>query len=83
MYEADPDAEVTQVALWTAYRREFEGKGQGMLPAAEVIKHSTDAFPHAMPMVAAEKSYVIRGIKVRKRPRELQCHSRFDPRESL
>lgn len=71
-FEDHPDGEITQVALWTAYRAEFELLSQtetGLLPAADVIKMSTEAFPQAMPMVieVPEKKFIIKGIRVRDR----------------
>lgn len=71
-FEANPDGEITQVALWTAYRTEFEALSQtdnALLPAADVIKMSTEAFPQALPMVmeGTERKFIIKGIRVRDR----------------
>ena len=76
MYEADPESEITQVALWTSYREDWEkfGTGFSILPASDVIKHSADVYPQALPMVAEragqEKKFVIKGIKPRVRKGE-------------
>ncbi|ORY91694.1 hypothetical protein BCR35DRAFT_320194 [Leucosporidium creatinivorum] len=74
VFEAAPDAEVTQVALWQAYRSEFEPlvalKITGaLLPASDVIKMSSEAFVDALPMVIEqpEKRFVIRGMRIRDR----------------
>lgn len=71
-YEEYPDGEVTQVALWTAYRSEFERYTTAttqMLPAAEVVKMSTEAFPTALPMVTEQpdRRFIIRGVRIRDR----------------
>lgn len=68
---------MTQVALWQAYRGEFEPlvtlKITGaLLPAADVIKMSSEAFTDALPMVIEqpEKRFVIRGMRIRDRTGE-------------
>lgn len=70
-FEPFPDGEVTQVALWTAYRTEFEPHSisSPMLAAADVIKMSTEAFPTALPMVTdgPDKRFIIKGIRIRDR----------------
>jgi chromatin structure-remodeling complex subunit RSC9 len=72
VFEQSPDAEVTQVALWTAYRTEFEpydSKPHPMLAAADVIKYTTEAFPQALPMVISgeERRFIIKNMKIRER----------------
>ncbi|GAA5863172.1 hypothetical protein JCM1840_002494 [Sporobolomyces johnsonii] len=83
VYEADPDADVTQVSLWTAYKAQFEPfMGPNvpvMMPAQDVIKHSTDAHPTAMPVVTQEegRKFVIKGIRLKNRPGSrgvYRCH---------
>ncbi|KAL8280187.1 hypothetical protein RQP46_007517 [Phenoliferia psychrophenolica] len=70
-FESFPNGEVTQVALWTAYRTEFEPHAitHPMLAAADVIKMSTEAFPAALPMVTEgpDKRFIIKGIRIRDR----------------
>jgi chromatin structure-remodeling complex subunit RSC9 len=82
-FEAYPDGEVTQVALWTAYRTEFEPHSisSPMLAAADVIKMSTEAFPAALPMVTdgPDKRFIIKGIRIRDRTGQsatLRAHER-------
>jgi chromatin structure-remodeling complex subunit RSC9 len=72
VFEYSPDSEVTQVALWTAYRKEFEPhdrKPHQMLAAADVIKHTTEAFPQALPMVTSgeERRFIIKNMRIRER----------------
>ncbi|GAA94487.1 uncharacterized protein L969DRAFT_91553 [Mixia osmundae IAM 14324] len=79
VFTSDEIGEVTQVNLWNAYRAAFEqfAAQYAMLPAADVIKHTTDAFPDAVPMVQMlptvgadgrpEKKFVIKGIRPRTR----------------
>lgn len=68
VFESLPNGDITQVALWQAYRAEFEPLGPKlMLPAADVIKMTTDAFPQAMPMVIENpppKKFIIRGMRI-------------------
>lgn len=73
MFEPEPAAEITQVALWQAYRAEFEPivqrGGQPMLGAADIIKLSSQVFPGALAMVIEqpERKFIIRGIRVKDR----------------
>ena len=71
-YENVPEAEVTQVSLWTTYKEQFEkidSQDNKMLAAADVIKHSTDAYETALPMITEVdgKKFIIRGIQPRDR----------------
>lgn len=68
---------MTQVSLWQSYRNQFEtliGTRQieSMLPAASVIKMTSDAFPGATPMVieGEQRKFVIQNIRVRDRTGE-------------
>lgn len=72
VFEADPDSDVQQVDLWTAYKSQFEPhqKNVPIVAASDVIKMSQDAFPEAMPMVVErnkDRLFVIRGMRVRER----------------
>lgn len=74
VFEAEQSTEITQVALWTAYRLEFEATRVDILPASEVIKMVSEAFPAALPMVTEigdEKKFIINGIRIRDRTGEL------------
>lgn len=72
-YEPDPDAEVTQVSLWSAYQSQFEPharKGrEPLLRAVDFIRNVTSAFRNASAMVVqlpnGEKKFVIKGLKPR------------------
>ena len=64
VFEAYAKGEVTQVALWTAYRGSFEGgSGTVILPAGDVIKMASEAFPTAVPMVTPDRKFIIKGIR--------------------
>ncbi|KAL8291678.1 hypothetical protein RQP46_001936 [Phenoliferia psychrophenolica] len=71
-FEACKDSEVTQVALWTAYRTEFEPRvaSEPMLSAADVITMAADAFPSSLPCVTdgPDKRFFIQGMRARKHP---------------
>ena len=70
VFEYDAGSELTQVALWTAYRSQFDAVGlPPLLAAADVIKASTEAFPQATPTVveAPERKFVIKGMRIRDR----------------
>lgn len=80
VFESVPDTHITQIALWTAYRAEFEPLANlkltaTLLPAGEIIKMTTEAFPDAMPTVVeqpnGEKKFVIAGMRIRDRTGEL------------
>lgn len=77
LFEADPEGEITQVALWKAYQAQFDvyadeieaGTVAATVSAQEIIKLSSEVFPFAHPKAyddeAAGKRFVVRGIKVR------------------
>lgn len=71
VFEAEPDSEVTQVTLWTAYRGEFDATAQQypILAAADIIKMASEVFPGAAPMVTEppDKRFIIKGIRMRDR----------------
>ena len=72
VFEEHTGGEVTQVALWTAYRGSFEGGSEiPILPAGDVIKMASEAFPAAVPMVTTERKFIIRGIRGKDRTGEL------------
>ena len=74
VFEAEPDSDVTQVALWQAYRAEFDGQSLTIpiLAAADIIKMASEVFPTATPMVidGPPKRFVIKGIRLRDRGSE-------------
>ncbi|GAA6019029.1 hypothetical protein JCM11491_002495 [Sporobolomyces phaffii] len=75
MYEIDPDSDITQVSLWTAYKTQFEQICASpsvpvMLAAQEVIRLSSQAFPSAVPTIVDDadgRKFIIKGLKTRKR----------------
>lgn len=74
VFESVPNADITQVALWAAYRGQFEPLVQAkatapLLSASEVIKLTTDAYPNALPAAIGvpEKKFVIQGMRIRDR----------------
>ncbi|GAA5927379.1 Rsc9p [Sporobolomyces koalae] len=75
MYEIDPDSDITQVSLWTAYKTQFETitmnpKIPTMLTAQDVIRLSGQAFPSAVPTIlddAEGRKFIIKGLKPRRR----------------
>lgn len=79
MFEANATAEITQVALWQAYRAQFEPVvqkgGPPMLTASELIKKASQLFPGALAMVVEqpERKFIIRGIRLKDRPGERSC----------
>ena len=82
VFEFSTTGEITQVALWKAYQKQFDrfeaqmksGQIPGMLNASDVIKTSSEAFPEAQPRVVEDPSnthgrrFVISGIRMRQRP---------------
>jgi len=88
-FEPDPNAEITQIALWQAYQQrfsEFVALGRQLLPAADFIKNVSIAFKGAVAMVVPAsqpgqaQKFIIKGIKPRAAPQSLKgetylaCH---------
>ncbi|GAA5892253.1 Rsc9p [Sporobolomyces salmoneus] len=78
MYTLSPISDITQVSLWTCYKTQFESIAQSqtpgipnMLPAQDVIKLSSQAFPTAVPTIVDEseggRKFIIKGLALRKR----------------
>lgn len=75
-FEEDPDAEITQIALWQAYQTRFtefttHGAGRALLPAADFIKNVSVAFGKASAMVISQQGqskFIIKGIRSRESP---------------
>ena len=80
-FENIADGELTQVALWTAYKDQFEHADppneSRMLNAADVIKHTTEAYSNAVPMVTPERKFIIKGIRIRDRAGSLSSSLSF------
>ncbi|CAG8568141.1 2618_t:CDS:2 [Ambispora gerdemannii] len=51
VYEYVPNESLLQTEVWFAYREQFFNSPTPMMPAAEVIKHVTAAFPKAVAMM--------------------------------
>ncbi|KAF8455041.1 hypothetical protein BDZ91DRAFT_773463 [Kalaharituber pfeilii] len=74
-FEEDPEADITQIALWQAYQArftEFVPKGRPLLAAADFIKNVSIAFANASAMVIpvppSSQKFIIKGIKPRLTP---------------
>ena len=75
-FEEDPEANITQIALWQAYQNrfsEFVSKGRPLLAAADFIKNVSTAFSSASAMVihtstGTGQKFIIKGIKSRRTP---------------
>ena len=79
VFEPVHGADITQIALWQAYKAEFEPLANlkltaSLLPAGEIIKMTSEAFESALPMVmdlpSGEKKFVISGMRIRDRTGE-------------
>ncbi|KAI5778408.1 hypothetical protein EDC01DRAFT_634801 [Geopyxis carbonaria] len=79
-FEEDPDADITQIALWQAYQarfNEFVTTGLPLLPAAEFIKNVSVAFTTASAMVlptSQGQKFIIKGIRARETPMNTKGH---------
>jgi chromatin structure-remodeling complex subunit RSC9 len=73
-FEEDPEADITQIALWQAYQsrfNEYVSAGYPLLPAAEFIKNVSVAFQSASAMVLPTEQgqkFIIKGIRARETP---------------
>lgn len=74
-FEEDPDADITQIALWQSYQSrftEYVPKGRPLLAAADFIKNVSVAFSNASAMVIPvppnSQKFIIKGIKPRSTP---------------
>ncbi|GAA5977588.1 hypothetical protein JCM5350_002283 [Sporobolomyces pararoseus] len=81
MYEIDPDSDITQVSLWTAYKTQFEPLTTNdnsspsssiptMLQAQEVIRLAGQTFPSAVPTIVEDsegRKFIIKGLELRTR----------------
>ncbi|KAI9756214.1 MAG: autophagy protein 13 [Chaenotheca gracillima] len=72
-FEEDPEADITQIALWQAYQSrfiEFNTPNRVLLPAAEFIKNVSTTFSGATAQVlpGANPKFIIKGIQPRRIP---------------
>ncbi|RPA81232.1 hypothetical protein BJ508DRAFT_414890 [Ascobolus immersus RN42] len=74
-FEEDPEAEITQIALWQAYQSRFSEfsahQNRPLLPAADFIKNVSVAFSRASAMVInqqGQSKFIIKGIRMRESP---------------
>ena len=74
-FEEDPDADITQIALWQSYQSrftEYVPKGRPFLASADFIKNVSVAFGSASAMVIPvppnSQKFIIKGIKPRLTP---------------
>lgn len=73
LFEEDKDESITQIALWTAYQKEFTSVVQRsgvrpMLPAAEFIKNVSTTFAEkaaAQVQQGPVQRFIIKGIRMR------------------
>ncbi|KAL8686297.1 MAG: hypothetical protein Q9218_007203 [Villophora microphyllina] len=88
VFEEHKDSEITQIALWQAYRTRFEQhslgavanhNAPGLLPAAEFIKNVSIIFENATAQVISGPSskFIIKGIRPRRTPIDLRQHVYF------
>ncbi|KAI4196446.1 MAG: hypothetical protein LQ350_006541 [Teloschistes chrysophthalmus] len=88
VFEEHKDSEITQIALWQAYRSRFEQhslgavpnhNAPGLLPAAEFIKNVSIIFENATAQVISGPSskFIIKGIRPRRIPIDLRQHMYF------
>lgn len=79
-FEEDPEADITQIALWQAYQarfNEYVASGFPLLPAAEFIKNVSVAFQTASAMVLQTpqgQKFIIKGIRARETPMSAKGH---------
>ncbi|GAA5963858.1 hypothetical protein JCM3765_004042 [Sporobolomyces pararoseus] len=82
MYETDPDSDITQVSLWTAYKTQFEpltttnndesssSNVPVMLQAQDVIKLAGQTFPSVVPTIVEDpegRKFIIKGLKLKEK----------------
>ncbi|SLM34566.1 DNA-binding RFX-type winged-helix domain [Lasallia pustulata] len=72
-FQEDPDADITQIALWQAYQArfaEFSTPLSALLPAAEFIKNVSSTFAGANAQVinGPNPKFIIKGIRPRHLP---------------
>lgn len=76
--QANPDAEMTQVDIWTLYKETFTPHSEvnALLGASDVIKYVTHVYPSAQAMVlpGTPPRFIVRGIERRK---EMIASERF------
>ncbi|KAL9586070.1 MAG: hypothetical protein Q9203_003993 [Teloschistes exilis] len=88
VFEEHKDSEITQIALWQAYRSRFEQhslgavpnhNAPGLLPAAEFIKNVSIIFENATAQVinGPSSKFIIKGIRPRRIPIDLRHHMYF------
>ncbi|KAF2153151.1 hypothetical protein K461DRAFT_320851 [Myriangium duriaei CBS 260.36] len=73
-FEDDPNAEMTQIDLWKSYQGTFLAYAatHPHLIAGDFIKNVSNTFNGASAQVAGQNKYVIRGIKPRKHPIDME-----------
>jgi chromatin structure-remodeling complex subunit RSC9 len=77
-FEEDPDAQITQIAIWQAYNSAFleplKRMGRIMIPAPEFIRHISTVYQSAGAQVIREgpmgevQKFIMRGIRPRSYP---------------
>ena len=78
-FEEDPDASITQIAIWQAYQSAFQqivqAHQKSMLGAADFIRNVTHVYHSASAQIQREQTdagevqkFIIKGIRARERP---------------
>lgn len=77
-FEEDPDAQITQIAIWQAYNAAFlesvKRQGRQMINAPEFIRHISTVYQNAGAQVIREgpmgevQKFIMRGIRPRSHP---------------
>jgi len=79
LFEEDPDAHITQIAVWQAYTNSFleplKKGGRNLINAAEFIRNISQVYQSAGAQIVRDKGpmgevnrFIIRGIRPRPRP---------------
>lgn len=77
LFEEDPDASITQIAIWTAYQLSFSGRlsqmGKTMISPADFIRNVNHVWTSAGAQIikgpnGANQKFIIKGIRARTRP---------------
>ncbi|ROV87066.1 hypothetical protein VSDG_10142 [Cytospora chrysosperma] len=77
LFEEDPDASITQIAIWTAYQSSFSSRlsqmGKTMISPADFIRNVNHVWTSAGAQIikgpnGANQKFIIKGIRARTRP---------------
>lgn len=75
LFEEEPDAAITQIAIWSAYQQAFMARlqqmGRSMISPAEFIRNVNMVWTHAGAQIIRDgevQKFIIKGIRARTRP---------------